>query len=212
MAYGSALTAELTGATTRQLGYWRNGTPPVLEPEISRRPLLYSFRDLLALRTVAKLRTDHSLQGIRRALDNLRDLGNFDHLSRYRLVGDGRSIALVESSNEAIDLLKKPGQEILVKLSDVVRSFETETRVVPDLRRPRPNLRIDPKLLGGFPVAANSRVPYDVVAELVLDGVEPDDVHQYYPTVSADAARDAADFALQVDQQRSPQERRLRIA
>jgi uncharacterized protein (DUF433 family) len=212
MAYGSALTAELTGASTRQLAYWRNSTPPVLEPEVSRRPLLYSFRDLLALRTVAKLRADHSLQGIRRALDNLRDLGNLDHLSRYRLVGDGRSIALVESTNEAVDLLNRPGQEILVKLSDVLRSFRTETRVVPDLRKPRPNLRVDPKLLGGFPVVVNSRVPYDVVAELVLDGVEPDDIVRYYPTVSAAAARDAADFALQVEQQRDPADRRLRIA
>jgi hypothetical protein len=80
------LAAALSGATIRQLAYWRKPGPdgqPVLAPEYSAiRPIDYSFRDVIALRTCVRLRQEASLQKIRHALDTLRvDLGERDHLS-----------------------------------------------------------------------------------------------------------------------------------
>src|SRR2546421_12246649 len=113
MAYEPKLAAALSGVTTRQLTYWR--TTRVLVPEVSaNRPVLYSFRDLVALRTFAYLRGDRSLQSIRRALRTLADMGETDHLSRYRLESQGRrSIALVKDQG-AVDLVERPGQRLTV--------------------------------------------------------------------------------------------------
>ena len=60
MSYAPKLAAALSGATVRQLAYWRRPGPdgqPVLIPEYSAsRPIDYSFRDVVALRTCVRLR------------------------------------------------------------------------------------------------------------------------------------------------------------
>jgi DNA-binding transcriptional MerR regulator len=94
LSYAPKLAAALSGATIRQLAYWRKPGPDgqaVLTPEYSAtRPIDYSFRDVIALRTCVRLRQEASLQKIRRALDALRvDLGLRDHLASYQLVAAG---------------------------------------------------------------------------------------------------------------------------
>jgi hypothetical protein len=49
---------------------------------------VYSFQDVLALRTFVRLREHASLQKIRGAIGNLRDIGEGGHLASYRLVSD----------------------------------------------------------------------------------------------------------------------------
>jgi uncharacterized protein (DUF433 family) len=41
--------------------------------------------------------------------------------------------------------------------------------------------------------------PYDEVAALLRDGVAAEDIGEFFPQVSPDAARDAYDFASYVD-------------
>jgi uncharacterized protein (DUF433 family) len=60
-------------------------------------------------------------------------------------------------------------------------------------------LSVDPETQGGTPVITGTRVPYDAVAGLMRDGVPADRIAEYYPTVGADAASDALDFARYVD-------------
>ncbi|MGH1554815.1 hypothetical protein ACRAWF_31460 [Streptomyces sp. L7] len=71
MSYEPKLAAALSGATLRQLSHWRRASGKrgaLLVPEISdSRPILYSFRDVVALRACVKLRRETSLQKIRRA-------------------------------------------------------------------------------------------------------------------------------------------------
>lgn len=199
MAYEPRLAAALSGVTTRRLTYWR--TTRVLVPEVAAdRPVLYSFRDLVALRTFAYLRGDRSLQAIRRALRTLVDLGETEHLSAYRLESQGkRSIALVKDET-AVDLVERPGQALtVVKLGDVLRAFPLGDLEVPNLSHPRQNISVDPSVRGGRPVVAGTRVPFELVAELVRDGVSPEDIAEFYPSVDAAAARDALDFAEYVD-------------
>lgn len=95
MSYAPKLAAVLSGATIRQLAYWRKPGPdgqPILAPEYSAtRPIDYSFRDVIALRTCVRLRQEASLQKIRRALDTLRvDLGQRDHCPRSGLLPTDR--------------------------------------------------------------------------------------------------------------------------
>jgi uncharacterized protein (DUF433 family)/DNA-binding transcriptional MerR regulator len=203
VAYPTKMAAALTGASVSQLRHWRSPrTGPLLAPEIQRYPrALYSFRDILALRTCVRLRQFASLQRIRVAVSNLRDLGDRQHLSAYRIVCDAAgNIQLV--LHGAVDLSKHPGHEqfFAIDIAEVLEPFTPRAGVnVPDLFQPRTNVMVDPDTQGGFPVITGTRVPYDLVAGLVAEGVAPERVSEYYPSVSADAARDAIDFAQYVD-------------
>lgn len=205
VAYAPSMAAALSGATIHQLRHWRRQTKagPLLAPEVSVTPrIFYSFRDLLALRTFVHLRRDASLQKIRVAIGNLRDLGEIEHLASYRLVSDSRgNIQLVKGDDEAIDLVRRPGQrQLLVVMGDVIEPFPVRPGVVvPHLLRPRSHLSVDPETQGGIPVITGTRVPYDAVASLMREDVPADKVSDFYPAVSAEAARDALDFAMYVD-------------
>jgi uncharacterized protein (DUF433 family) len=164
--------------------------------------VFYSFRDLLALRTFVHLRRNTSLQKVRVAIGNLRDLGEVEHLASYSLVSDSRgTIQLVKGGDEAIDLVRQPGQrQLLVIMGEVIEPFPVRPGViVPHLLRPRAHLSVDPGTQGGTPVIAGTRVPYDAVANLMREDVSAEKVSDYYPSVTADAARDALDFARYVD-------------
>jgi uncharacterized protein (DUF433 family) len=85
-------------------------------------------------------------------------------------------------------------------IGDVIEPFAVRAGVlVPHLPHPRPGLSVDPETQGGTPVIAGTRVPYDTVAGLMQDGVTAGLIANYYPSVSADAAKDALDFARYVD-------------
>lgn len=204
MGYAPHMAAALSGATIRQLAHWRKATAKnaVLVPEVSSaRPILYSFRDVVALRTCVFLRKEASLQKIRRAIGNLRSIGEVHHLSQYTLVSidGGDSIALVTSEN-AVDLVKEPGQIYMAAMSDVLGPFRNKSEVaIPALLHPRDHIEVDPEIRLGHPVITGTRVPYETVAGLVADGVPAGEIETYYPSVGTEAARDAVDFAVYVD-------------
>lgn len=203
MAYATKMVAALSGATVSQLRHWRSPrTGPLLAPEIATLPqAFYSFRDLLALRTCVHLREYASLQRIRLAIGNLRDLGEVEHLASYRLVSDLAGNIQLVTEKDAVDLVRTPGQQqILVVVGDVIAAFPVRAGVVvPHLLQPREHLAVDPETQGGIPVITGTRVPYDAVAGLMRDNVTAERIADYYPAVSAEAARDALDFALYVD-------------
>lgn len=201
MAYDQKIAAALSGTSTARLTHWRRSR--VLMPEIStKRPILYSYRDLVALRAVAYLRTHRSLQKIRKALDTLREIGEIEHLSSYRLVKQGAKSIVLVKDDQAVDLVDRPGQTMtVVKLGDVLQSFPLngDKEPVPALAHPRAHLSVEPGVRGGHPVVAGTRVPFELVASLVRDGVAPERVSEFYPSVTAAGARDALDFADYVD-------------
>jgi len=201
MAYPTHLAATLSGASLRQLQYWRESG--LLAPELVRtgNRLLYSFRDVVALRTCVYLREDRTLQAIRKAIDTLRDLGSVEHLAAYRLIKTDKDILLVGSDEEPVSLAERPGHHrFTVVLGDTFQQFvNMQGASVVNLSRPRKHLAVDPETLGGYPVIAGSRVQFDQVASLIADGVPPGEVRSFYPAVSAAAARDAAQFARLVE-------------
>lgn len=199
MAYEPKLAAALSGISSKRLGYWR--TTHLLTPEVSARaPVLYSYRDLVALRTVAYLRDSRSLQKIRRALQTMKNIGETEHLSTYRLEEQGRQGIVLVQDEGAVDLTDRPGQTLtVVKLGDVLQSFPLDGVDVPNLAHPRENISVDPGVRGGRPVIKGTRVPYELVAGLVRDGVDPDEIADFYPSITPASARDAVDFADYVD-------------
>jgi uncharacterized protein (DUF433 family)/DNA-binding transcriptional MerR regulator len=203
VAYATKMAAALSGATVSQLRHWRSSrTGPLLAPEIATTPrAVYSFQDVLALRTFVRLRENASLQKIRSAIGNLRDIGEAGHLAFYRLVSDkGGNIQLL-TEDQAVSLGRTPGQlQLVAVIGEIIEPFAARAGVlVPHLLRPRPGLSVDPETQGGTPVITGTRVPYDAVAGLMRDGVPADRIADYYPAVSAMAASDALDFARYVD-------------
>jgi uncharacterized protein (DUF433 family) len=189
------LTAVLTGASKGQLRRWAR--TDLLRPEVANNPrLMYSFRDIVALRTVVRLRSETSLQRIRRAFNNMPVLDFTEHPSKYRFGTDGKTIAIADEHGNLVDLLDNPGQYELVSLADIFEPFRTNRGLeVVNFLRPREHLEVRAGRMGGWPTIEGTRVPYDAIANLVAPGDVPvDRVGYYYPGVSAEAARDALDF------------------
>lgn len=205
MSFTPLVAAALSGASTGQLAYWRSSrtTEPLLAPEhhVPRSRVAYSFRDVVALRTFVYLRSRQvPLQRIRKAVGSLRNLGEEEHLSKYSLVAMGRDVAWRISDGEAVDLTNNPGQGVLARMVDIFAPFRNmQSQPVVDLHRPTPGISVDPGVRGGFPVVEGTRVPYDLVASLLADGLDPTSIGEVYPSVSADAARGAAEFAQYVE-------------
>lgn len=130
-------------------------------------------------------------------------MGETDHLATYTLVAIGREVVWKASDGLAVDLSWQPGQEIIAGMVDILAAFRVARgREVVPLLRPKPGLAIDRGVRGGYPVVEGTRVPYDLVASLLADGLRPADIASYYPSVRPEAAQGALDFARYVDQYR----------
>ncbi len=211
MSYKPVVAAALSGATLRQLSYWRSSRSteaPLLAPALHepRSRVSYSFPDVVALRTFVYLRSrEVPLQRVRKAVRSLRDMGATEHLSSYQLVAVGRDVVWRVSEEVAVDLTRRPGQQVIAQMVDILAAFRgLHDREVVPLYRPTPGVAVDPEIRGGYPVIAGTRVPYDMVAGLLEDGVSAEEVAGYYPAVSATAARGALAFARYVDGYREP--------
>jgi len=213
MAFPTLETAALSGATVRQLSYWRakrGSQGPLLVPEYREgRTYLYSYRDVVALRMFVYLRERVSLQKIRRAVDQLDSLSDPKHLSSYELVAVGDTIIWIEPNSDPaeweryVDLVRRPGQTVIAAvMEEILASFKTESRKVLPFPRPLPRISSDPDILGGFPVVDGTRVPYDLVAGLIRDNVPAAEIRSFYPSVDASGALDAERFASYVDRYR----------
>lgn len=200
MSFPVELTSVLSGASKGQLSSWRKPTRPLLVPEIATRPkVLYSFRDVLALRTLVYLRKEVPLQRIRKAFDSLHAWDLTDHPSRYRLTTDGETIFLVDEDG-ATDLVWSPGQKVLAEIGDVFKPFNNrQGNAVVDFLNPRPRLSVRATRMGGWPTVAGTRVPYDTVANLVAGGdISYSEVSRHFPTVAPEDVPDAVSFDDQV--------------
>jgi uncharacterized protein (DUF433 family) len=107
---------------------------------------------------------------------------------------------LYQDEEHGTDLLKHPGQQVIATLADIMEPFTPRPGVVvPHLLHPREHVTVDPETQGGQPVITGTRVPFEEIAALIRDGVPPERIADYYPSVTAAAARDAQSFAVYVD-------------
>lgn len=212
MPYSPPLAATLSGATVRQLAYWRRNTSdhaPLLLPEFSRTPrVLYSYQDIVALRMFVRLRSDTSLQRIRKAVAWLEKHHPDTHLSRHKMEAQpgGRTIVWISRDRDYFDVVEQPGQAgIQIVMGDLFDEFKTATgRRVPDLMTPAPGVTVDPGVRGGFPVMSGTRVPFNIIARLHADGLEPAEIRELYPGIHARDVVGAAELAELVAQNAAP--------
>jgi DNA-binding transcriptional MerR regulator len=101
---------RIVGISYRQLDYWaRTGLvrPSIRDAGGSGTQRLYSFQDLVLLRTIKKLLdAGVSLQRIRKAIGFVRDQLNQEP-EGVTLMSDGQRIYACESPDEVMDLLQR---------------------------------------------------------------------------------------------------------
>ena len=131
--------SKLTGIPYDRLDYWaRSG---FLKPGVtgakgkgSRR--LYSFRDLVALRTAKELRDmGVPLQTLRKVIGFLRRVKGLESpLAEARLVVSGGDVLLLNTQEELVSVLRAPGQGVLQLVLDLPRVVEQLQEGIKELR------------------------------------------------------------------------------
>lgn len=205
-AYPAERAAALSGVPKSTVYYWaRRGH---LVPSVSRKPLLWSYTDLLALRTVYWLRQPKlafdrevpatSMPKVRRALEQLRDL-------ELDLFEEGRPIVAVTLAGEVViqvdagPLHLASGQYLEKELVNILGPFEgLEGTKGPDLMWPRPSLRIVPRKISGAPHILGTRLPTQSIFALADRGLSVEQIAKIYPYVERASLRDSIDLEQQL--------------
>ncbi len=210
-AYTADRAAALSGVPKSTIHWWAR--EEILVPSVSpKRVKLWSYSDLLGLRTIAWLRaTKTSPEGfdvpattmkiVRRALRELHEI-ELDLWTEERSpnVGVDRHGRIVLDPAGAPRLVS--GQRLLdAEMLDVLRPFELGAAPGgPDLVSPRPRLRIVPGKLAGAPHVYRTRIETEALAALRWRGLEPRKIVQLYPVLE----RADVDEALDLERQLQP--------
>lgn len=190
-AYTADRAAALSGVPRSTLHYWARQT--YLVPSVSaERVKLWSFADLMALRTIYWLRQPKSaadgreiprskMRMIKHAITRLHELdldlfeGTRPNVS-ITLAGE----VLLDRSGSPLESLD--GQLVAREAIDVLAPFSTlEGAHGPDLSMPRPHLRILPRKLSGAPHIVDTRVETQAIKALATRGYSVDKIAALYP-------------------------------
>lgn len=197
-AFTTRQAARLSGLSQRQLQYWDE--TDVFAPSISRgagRPYnrIYSFQDLVALRTLAHLRKRVSLGRLRHLGTWLRQ--QYDHpWSRIRFYLRGDEIIYVDPVTQVLISDQPIGQEALpIDLGPIASEVEDTLR---ELRRR------DPKDIGVIErhryvmrnewVIAGTRIPVWNLRELADVGYDETAILNEFPMLHPEDVRAALAF------------------
>ena len=202
--YEASRASALSGVPQSTVYLWaRNGlVTPAVSPT---RVKLWSYADLMALRILYWLRHPKSKSGgevpaslmtrVREAFAELDERG-FDIWDDSS--GDLSSPLRVDVSGKIwLDVDGVPVYEDQAALPgslDLLEPFDLADRNGPDLRRPRPNLRIVPGRVSGEPHLASSRITTLSAAASYRNLGDFDAMAELYPGFSVEAFRDAVDF------------------
>lgn len=207
-AYTAERAAALSGVPRSTLHHWaRTGLVP---PSVSRsRVKLWSYADLMALRTVYWLRRRKTtelgaeipptgMKLVRAAIERLRQVGEpLWHPERNSIWVDGEGVVHVRGIRGVETAV---GQQLLVDEVDLLAPFATEDGGKgPDLSHPRPTLCIVPGRLSGAPHIEHTRLETRALAALESDGLELTEIQALYPYVTAAQIEDALELERQLE-------------
>lgn len=192
--YEASRASQLSGLPERTVYDWAHNR--ILVPDSPRaRPIRWSYRDLVYLRLLARLRS----LGMRRDMASAR-------VSLVRRAAAGGDVDEVRLTNRGLFL---PGEthdrlsgeavfEDLVELTErfdllePVEGVSTGRLWGPNLIKPSDHTFISPWVLGGEPCIDGSRVPTASVLALVeMRGLSTDDVLVLYPQLTSAGVAEA---------------------
>lgn len=199
MAFTAQQTSRLANISDRMLRYWEN--TGVFRPEYVRRrdhgPFrkIYSFRDLVSLRTLALLRKVHKLP-----LDELRKASEYldqfakSPWSELSLRVTGRHLVFRNPETGLWTRTDASGQTVMtIDLKAISEASERDARVMM-LRSPDQigEVTRNRYIMSNAWVLAGTRIPIDAVLDLANAGYDDAEILRQYPTLhrrDIDAAR-----------------------
>ncbi len=191
--YDAPRAAALSGVPKTTVYWWaRHG---IVVPSVSAvQEKLWSYSDLMALRVVSWLRhrkpandgadlPASPMPKVRAALALLDDLG----LDPWSPDAAAASPLLVDRAGEIyvradVDVLNLRRQKVLLPgdVLGLTAPFDSAGMAGPDLRRPRPHLRIVPAKVAGEPHIEHSRLTTQTVAALANRGYQAEQIAELY--------------------------------
>lgn len=185
--------AKLTGLSEDQIRRW--DTEELISPSLGwenrRRPLsrIYTFEDLLALRTLARLKeyrvSTQQLKKLRRFLDTL---AGQPWTGRQFFVN--RKTREVYFTHEDAMVAAKPmGQTAMieiVELGPIVEDVQSRLKRLSDRIDERGQIVTDRYIHGGAPIFAGTRIPVSSVVEILNEGATDEEILLEFPRLSAE--------------------------
>jgi len=211
-AYPADRAAALSGVPLSTVHWWARHD--VLVPAVSaQRVKLWSYSDLMGLRIIYWLRQRKetpdgvavprtAMPSVRRALAQLAelDLSLWTEDSGPSLCVDraGEVVVLADPDPELPHRQRRfrvDGTDVLLVLS----AFKTAAGGAgPDLKSPRPQLRIVPGKLGGSPHVIHTRIESRALSALADGGLPSSKIRELYPEIGAGAVDDALELERQL--------------
>ncbi len=206
-AFSECSVERLTGLTAAQLRYWEKTgfVAPAYADEDRRTPFgrIYSFKDVVALRTLALLRHEHNI-----SLRQLRQVAKeFSHLTddawtetalyvldrQVIINGPGRSGRLPEAAS---------GQYVTeIPLKNVIADTKRDAERL--LRRPEAKVgKVEQsrQVLGNAPVIAGTRIPTAAIRRYKEAGFTVEQILTEYPNITPDDI----EAALKYEENKAP--------
>jgi uncharacterized protein (DUF433 family) len=212
-AYTADRAAALSGVPKSTVHHWaRKGW---LTPSVSAtRVKLWSYTDLMGLRAMHWLRHPKPtpegeeipptpMSVVREALAEL-DKVDLDLWEEERgfMVRVDRSGVVHVGPVEASKVLDP---QLPLENLDLIEPFEAESGIRgPDLRAPRPQLRIVPGKLAGAPHLLHTRLETEALATIAKRGGPLDNVYRLYPDFDRTAIDQALDLETQLARNLEP--------
>lgn len=201
----AAFTADhicrLTGLSARQLSYWDKTEffSPTLLDEYKRRAFgrIYSFRDLVGLRTIAILRKDHEIP-----LQELRRVGAWLHgkhdtpWSSLRFALKGRQVVFFDPETGAASEARGAGQRVLpIALEPIANEMRAAAERLRDRRKEQiGHLSRNRYVVHNAWVVAGTRIPTTAIWNLHKAGFSSRAIIREYPRLKLKDIRAAIEF------------------
>jgi len=214
-AYTADRASALAGVPKSTLHYWARND--ILVPSISAdRVRLWSWADLVGGRAIywlrhpgaAESRTPSGMAEVRRllryVLAQTAELGEaLTQLDTQLFVDRNGKVFLAHGpsdmrrplGSDASMTVHRPA--VINALSEFRMNAET---LGPDLRQPRPHLRIIPGKLGGEPHVADTRIETSVIQALHQRDLSIDSIVQLYPDLTPHQIEEAIELEEQLEQ------------
>lgn len=202
LAFGIETTSRLTGLSVRQLRYWDE--TGVFSPQFADedRSLphsrVYSFRDLVGLRTLAQLRERVSLQELRKLGPWLKERYETPWAS-LRFYVAGRQVFFDDPATGARVASSPPGQTALtIELQPIAQEMRAAVERLGE-RRPDEIGKITRRrhVMGNAPVLAGTRIPTSTIWNFHQAGYDAAGIVEQYPQLTAEDVRTALAYEEQ---------------
>lgn len=207
LAFTVEQASRLTGLSDRQLRYWDDtGFFNPTYSDVKRRPYgrIYSFRDVVGLRTLAMLRNEHKVP-----LQELRKIGawlkqNYDEpWASLRFYVADRAVYFDDPRDKVRRSGSNPDQTVI---PIEMQRIATETEAAADKLRERTDDEIGKIVqhrytLHNAPRIAGTRIRTEAIWNFHQAGYSTDEIIRQYPRLTADDVEAAICFEQQRRQQ-----------